>query len=334
MRMKIFNIYFLSLLGVILIAVASRPFSIGSDTLDYVFYYTRLINNFLPNYDYEFLFSAISKVTAFFAFPTPFFFAIISLINCCSFVVLAKMLIVYLNQSIESYKLLLLLFFFLCVSPFFFSTQVNVLRQGLAITVLLIFYISLLNKSHFLSLALVALISLGFHKTSIIYLFLFPLFYFSYIYVLRMTLVLFCIYISGAGRSILYYCAFALYDKITNYGALSNYKQGIRYDFAFFSLGVGLLFHFLNKYYLQDLEQKRFSSLLKIYWMLILPFFIFGFGPYSDRYLLPAWVYISVLAAVFSGLFLKRFNYSIFWYYIGSIFSSVYFILRVQGVIG
>ncbi len=124
-----------------------------------------------------------------------------------------------------------------------------------------------------------------------------------------------------------------LYEQIINYGVKSGYKTGVRLDFAIFTLVVGLLFYGLAKLTLQGTLQKRFFNLLKIYWILSLPFFIFGFGAYSDRYLLPAWVYIPALSATLIGLILSKLEVSIGWYYLVFLISVFYFINRAQGYI-
>jgi hypothetical protein len=148
---------------------------------------------------------------------------------------------------------------------------------------------------------------------------------------MRLGVILSLAYLMNINQYILRYIPY-IYSKIMNYG-LSGYKQGTRYDFALFTVGIGIIMHFLSKLLLSSEEQNKFSPLLSIYWLLAFPFFIMGFGAYSDRYLLPSWLWMSILTTVFALLYFKRYNVSILYYFVLFILSFFYFFLKVQGII-
>src|SRR5690606_16432191 len=78
-------------------------------------------------------------------------------------------------------------------------------------------------------------------------------------------------------------------------------------DFMFFSLSLGLALDFFVRRFVFPSRAERYFSFVKLYWLLIVPFLLFGFGAYSDRLLFGAWLYFSLVIGVF---FSSRFAFS------------------------
>lgn len=337
MRLRVNSAYvslmLLFSLAIVLIAIGFRPDTIGSDTLVYVDYYEQLTQHTWHGYVYEYLFELSGRLAVFLHFSVALFFISLASINAINFILISKSISRCLEYEINFYRVAFLVASFLFISPFFFSAQANVLRHGVAIFFLFVYYLSLLERwSLFYLLALIFLAQ-GFHYTAVLYVIFSPLIYFKYSTVIRVTLFAFICYFSGLSSNLIHSFSESIYEKIVSYGEFSGYKAGVRYEFAVFTIGAGLLFHLLGKYFLTGRAQQQFMQFLKIYWILSLPFFLMGFGAYSDRYLLPAWVYLSVLGAVFLGLGIRKHMLSIYWYYGMFFCSSCYFILKVQGII-
>lgn len=312
----------------ITVAIGYRPDFVGSDTAGYINNYYQIA---LQQIHYEYLFVQLAKVVALCGGTPKVFLTILALINNSLIVLFAIKLTEYLDKKIDFSKLLLLLSFFLLVSPFFFSCQTNVLRQGTAIFFLFVAYVSYINKSY-VDFLLCSLCALGFHKTTIFFLPFIFLVHCSYPVLIRILFVLCIAYLLEVNQYLLHYISPKLYTSIHEYGLNKPYLRGVRYDFVTFTVTIGVLVHFLMSYLLEKRDSEQMNSLLKIYWILTIPFFLFGFGAYSDRYLLPAWVFISVIVAVFSGLYLRKYNYSINYYLLFFMGSFLYFILKVQGL--
>lgn len=335
LRLSSVSVSLLLLLSLVtvLFSIGFRPDTIGNDTLGYINYYDQVTQHLLHGYIYEYLFEICIRIFAFLNCSYAYFFIGLALVNAINVILIAQNLSKYLEYQINFYRILFLLASFLFISPFFFSSQVNVLRHGISIFFLVLSFLFLLERVS-LFYALIALVlAQGFHSTAIFFIFFSPLIYFKYSSVIRTTIFFFVIYISGLCRYLIYFFSESIYNKIVNYGVFSGYSSGIRYEFAAFTIGAGFIFHMLGKYFLAEKAQCQFMQLLKIYWIFTLPFFIMGFGAYSDRYLLPAWVYLSVLSAVFLGLSVRKHMLSIYWYYGMFFCSSCYFILKVQGLI-
>src|SRR5690606_10078740 len=79
-------------------------------------------------------------------------------------------------------------------------------------------------------------------------------------------------------------------------GAVSeNYRIGVRYDFALFTLFFIVMFWLT----LRKCNLNAYMPLLKCMCILTIPFFIIGTIPFSDRLLLPFWMLIPFIFSFF-----------------------------------
>ena len=323
--------FFLLLTSLLLVwAVGFRPSSVGSDTLGYVLFYQSHSKGM------ECLFQFIVSLVGKLSLPVGAFFSFIAFVDFLLLLFLARKLVALNYHRMELNYLLLLLGTCLFVSPFFFASMVNVLRQGSAIFALFIFYVVLISRSNILSLILPLI---GFHHTAIIAIVFSPLVFLGYRVLFYSVLVADFFYLSGLSEKLIKLISILspidIYSQISNYGegALSGYHIGRRLDFTLFTLLAGMAFNFMANRFLLVSQKTVFSELLKIYWVFALPFTLFGFGAYSDRYLLPAWLFLSVLGAVFMSFVLKNRRIYMPWLYCVFAMSAIYFVLRAQGIL-
>ncbi|WP_162262913.1 EpsG family protein [Legionella jamestowniensis] len=325
----------LPILTILALATGCRPLFVGSDTISYVISYQSLSLG-INSYNYEFLFALFANCFAQCFSSTEFFFTALAIINYSILLLLAIQINSFLKLK-NTHIIFLLLIIFSSFSPFFYAIQVNVIRHGVAILALLLFYLLLLNRAGFLKLVLVGLFALGFHKTTVVYIGLSGLLFFSYSFVSRTVFILAFLYASGITKKAIFlfsqYSPINLYEKIYSYGLTAGYNSGNRIDFTSFTLISGLIFFIIAKYLLVGENKKKFMQFLKIYWILTIPFFIFGFASFADRYLLPAWVYLCVLSAVFSVLLLPKSNLVFRGVYLLFLFTSILYYAIVQGIL-
>jgi hypothetical protein len=317
-------------------AVGMRPSYVGSDTNGYEYYYWRLYEHLSIFMNYEYLYQFLAKFLARFFSSHVYFFTCIAAINCLLISVFSIRLAAAIKFRIEIYILFLLVGIFLFLSPFFFAAMVNVIRQGTAVFALFIAYLSLAYRFKFLAFFFASFIALGFHHSSAIALAFSPLLFFRQRILFWLVMGAACLYLTGASEKIVYLIshlsAVDVYGKIQNYGSNLEYKRGIRLDFTLFTLAAGLGFTGLVKYTLGRDERLIFNSLLKIYWVFVLPFFFLGFGGFSDRYLLAGWLFLSILMAVFVGLHLKKYSFSVRYLYGFFSASAAFFLIKAQGL--
>lgn len=345
-------LYLLLVTSLILIwAVGFRPESVGTDTVGYINYYGNLTQHPEDEY-YEYFFASISRLLIGLSAPVRYFFSTIALVDFFLIVWLARQLVSFTDDRLSFYSLFFLLGIFCYLSPFFFAVMVNVIRTGPAIFSIFIFYLILakdhvrsISRMHLLAIITLLIIALGFHHTSILAIAFSPLVFLSYNMIIGTVFVASLFYLSELNWKIVQIFSLQpnfvwlvsklhlteVYNRFNFYLASTTFTR--RWDFVLFTLTSGIVFHYLNKYLLLDEDRDIFSKLLKIYWILVLPFFIFGFTSYPDRYLLPGWIFLSILSAVFCGFYLRKWVISTYWLYSAFIICVVYFLLRVQGLL-
>lgn len=321
------------LVMIISLMIGLRDATIGTDTNNYIKAYD-LLREQIGSGRFEYVFGVLQNLFSFFALPVCIFLSFISLISFLALIIITSELNNLFKKTQGNYRLYLLLTSILFFSPFFFASQVNVIRHGVSIFFLIAVYLLILNRSHWIGVGILSVLAIGFHKTAIIYLCFVPLLFLSYQAVTNFTLFMGLLYCLKWSEKLVFNLSPGIYKAVTDYGSLEHYQSGRRIDFTLFTIFIGFLFYLLSLYFIKKEEQISFNSLIKIYWILSLPFFFFGFGAYSDRYLLPAWVYIAIPATLFLNMQFLKFNISIYWYYLLFIISASYFILKAQGVIG
>ncbi|CEK10248.1 EpsG family protein [Legionella hackeliae] len=340
MRIKYSNLqialYIWPVLILLALAIGFRPMNVGSDTQSYSLYYENLRWGMVHHF-YEYLFFILAKIFSLSYIPIGYFFSFIALTGFILINLSARKITEYLEVSYDSNLVFLLLIICFSLSVFFYAIEINVIRHGIAILALFLFYFLLINRAHILLLMLSALFAVGFHQTSVVYLLVSFLIFFSYRFVFSLVLVLAFLYVTGLIKKSIFIfsqmTSINIYEKIASYGLNSGYASGNRLDFTLFTLFCGLLFFIIGKYLLNANNRRKYNQLLKIYWILTIPFFFLGFAGYADRYLLPAWVYLSILSAVFLQFEVSKSSLAIKITYLVFLASAIVIYMVAQGIL-
>ena len=196
------------------------------------------------------------------------------------------------------------------ISPFFWSAQLNVIRSGIAIPLLLLSLFYLFLRCYLLYFVF-ALSSVLFHYSSIIFVLSSCAFViFSKKSLIRLFIVLAVLYAIGFWESFVTTLILALnLDFLKDYmnyiSRKGDYESGVRLDFLFFTTFFAALIYYID-YGRKSTVLSVF--LLKAYLVLTYPFLLIGFISYSDRLLLPVWFLIPTVVALFLVTHLKS-NY-------------------------
>lgn len=292
----------LPVLLVITYSLGFRSAQWGSDTPAYIAVYQLMVKT--PSYllEYEWLFTSIVKWMTNISQNPSYFFSFLVFFNIVMLTVNAVFLGRFIWGTKDNYRFIILLYLISFISPFFLSAQINVIRHGTALSFVILFYFMVLNRSSVIWLILTALIAQGFHSTS--FLFIIPSIglFFSYKYITRFLLVLMLLYVTGMTPYLVQkfsvFTGIPLYEKIMNYGIKAQYVRGLRYKFVIFTMGMGLFCDFFGRFFLKTTVKTNYFAVLKIYWLLCLPFLLVGYGAFSDRFLLPCWTLLSYLLAI------------------------------------
>ncbi|HEY5802776.1 MAG TPA: EpsG family protein [Lysobacter sp.] len=183
----------------------------------------------------------------------------------------------------------------LFVSPMFVNASINAVRQGLA--ALLVFTALLsFQQRRWGMFALFGVVASSLHMSSVMYLLFAPVLLLGARTQRIIAIAAFALYVSGLSMVMVRAAVPALYELVMTYTENSRYQSGVRIDFAVFSI-----FWYALPYALSPLVKPEFREKIRsgtsIYLVMLLPFFAIGWGFFSNRYLLPAWLSASLIVA-------------------------------------
>ncbi|MBU8978063.1 EpsG family protein [Lysobacter sp. MMG2] len=183
----------------------------------------------------------------------------------------------------------------LYVSPMFVNASINAVRQGLAA---LLVFTSLLSfqQRRWGSFVLFGAIASSLHLSSLLYLVFAPVLLFGTRMQRVVAVTAFALYVSGLSIMLVRALLPTLYEVVMSYTANSYYRSGVRIDFAVFSIFWYLLPHMLSPLVRAE-YRERIKDSTAVYLVMMLPFFGIGWGFFSNRYLLPAWLSVSLILA-------------------------------------
>jgi len=183
----------------------------------------------------------------------------------------------------------------LYVSPMFVNATINTVRQGLAALLVFASLLSFQRKQWWRFVAFGAVAS-SLHLSSLLYLVFAPVLLFGTRMQRVIALIAFCAYVSGLSMLVVRALVPSLYELVMTYTATARSQTGVRIDFAVFSI-----FWYMLPYVLAPLVQAEYREKIKesaaVYLVMTLPFFAVGWGYFSNRYLLPAWLSASLILA-------------------------------------
>ena len=183
----------------------------------------------------------------------------------------------------------------LFLSPMFTNAAINAVRQGLAaplvFTALLAFH-----RRQWGSFLFWGAVATSLHMSSVMYLLCAPALLLSTRSLRLVAVAAFLLYVSGASMLIVRSALPAFYELVMEYTANANYRSGVRVDFAVFTAFWYLLVHLLAPLVRPQWRQRILDS-TSVYLVMVLPFFMIGWGFFSNRYLLPGWLAVSMMLA-------------------------------------
>lgn len=289
----IISLFFITLLSIF---IGSRNMNIGTDTEVYYYMYRSIDSIFEQN-----VLISLWRIAS-----EPIFFCIIFIFSkigdfntvliAISFITLSfgYIFCVRLCEILNSKNALALLCCYL-VSFYVFQEQINIIRAGLAATILLNYYISLFkNKKR--SAIIWGILALGIHFTSIIGILLgaaskllkprnkllFILFFF--------TLALSFVNIGILNIGFLNFDLGAKSSYLS--GAQTTYITGFRAGFALFNTIFLLFFHYISQ------KSNLFELFFRLFVFLSCLFFLSFQIPFSDRIGAFSWNIISSLSFI------------------------------------
>jgi hypothetical protein len=183
----------------------------------------------------------------------------------------------------------------LFVSPMFMNGAINAVRQGLA--ALLIFSALLsFHRRQWFQFLFFGGIATSFHLSSLMYLACAPALLVNAKALRWLAALAFALYVSGLSMKLVQGFLPQLYTFVQEYAANPDYRSGVRVDFAVFSIFWYVLPHMLAPL-IRESHREAIVRSAAVYLVMVLPFFAVGWGSYSNRFLLPAWLAASLIVA-------------------------------------
>lgn len=181
----------------------------------------------------------------------------------------------------------------LFVSPMFVNASINAIRQGLAAPLV---FAALLcfQQRRWWGFALLGAIAASLHVSSLLYLLCAPALLLRPTALRAVAALTFLAYISGVSMKVVGVVSPTLYTTVMEYTANDNYRAGVRIDFAVFTIFWYLLVLAVSPW-VQPAARKPLQDAASAYLVMVLPFFMIGWGYFSNRYLLPGWLAVSLI---------------------------------------
>lgn len=278
--------------------VGLRSLSTGTDTLNYA-------NNFLSIQSCNCFpgrmepgFQGFTWLLALTGLGTDFYFFSTSSLLLATAYFLSRKVSYFLGGSdADKWKIGYWILIFLFLSPFFVSANINTIRQGLASLFIFFAMFSLIERK-WSSFLFYSILGISFHYFSAALVLLSLMLFLPLSLLLISSFVLSVVYGFGLSEMIVKFVSdqtgLGLHSFIVEYVAGAEYRAGVRLDFLIFSWFWGVFFLFGSYFLVEPRRRHGLQILIKIYFVLLIPFLLFGFGNYSNRYAYTAWLFLSI----------------------------------------
>ncbi|GLQ51922.1 EpsG family protein [Dyella flava] len=273
--------------------VGTRSIDVGTDTYVYAEFF-RTLHGGSPETRFEPGFLLVTRVLSVIGFSVEAYQMVLFGILLATAIVAVRHYFDYLGARHGLMTLLTASLMFLLFSPMFVNASINAVRQGLA--ALLVFTALLaFQQRQWRTFFIYGVLATSFHYSSLMYLVFAPLL--LNLKLLRViAVVAFLAYVAGLTMIVVRTASPFIYNTVMDYSLSSKYRSGVRIDFAVFSI-----FWYALPFIMAPMVRKpirsRINDSTAVYLVMLLPFFAVGWGNFSNRYLLPAYLAISLMVA-------------------------------------
>ena len=279
--------------------IATRSLDVGTDTQVYAHFFSTLANRPIqtrlePGFVY------ISMFVHGLGFGIPGYQAVLFGLLMATVLVSTRAFYRFLDAHIGYITFLSAASMLLLLSPVFVNSSINAVRQGLAALLVFTALIAF-EQRQWLRFCAYAVIATLLHFSSALYFAFAPMLLLGHRRLRYVAVAAFIIYASGTSIYLVRSISPALYSIAMEHAANLNYRSGVRLDFALFSMAWYAL-PFLAAPLVQEPYRERLKHSTSLYLVMLMPFFMIGWGFFSNRYLLPAWQAASLIMGAMLSL--------------------------------
>lgn len=276
------------------LVVGTRGINVGSDTREYAYAYHQFLGGPVET-RYEPGFVLVTRLVSALGVDLQVYQCVLFGLLLVMAVLASRRYFDYLGGTRGHLTFLSASLMFLLVSPMFVNASINAVRQGLASLPVFIALLAF-QQRQWRAFFIYGAIGTCFHYSALVYLAFAPLLLFNLKLVRIVAILGFIAYCSGLTMIVVRAALPAVYSAVMDYELGSKYKSGVRIDFAVFSI-----FWYLLPFLASGLMRKPYNTRLKdsatVYLVMLLPFFMLGWGNFSNRYLFSAYLAISLMVA-------------------------------------
>lgn len=294
------NENFFTLLLIILLSIiaAFRPEYLG-DTLTYKQNFYSIFTEYEANY--EPVFKYLSR-SIYLIYPNSFFYFF-----CLAFIFnyywFKSILLIRSHFGFNFYSFLILSLFLTICSSWYFSAVTNGLRQGLSLVFVYYGIIQILIIRNKIRAIIFILLSVLTHYSSFLIIPFIIFLFFDLRKLKAIFLLIALFYPLGLNEKIVEIISSVtginIYESVKNYLENTNEQRwvGFQLNFYVYSIFWFILFYFIK------INEKMYD-ILKIYCILLMVYFTFGFGAFSNRFGFIAWLFLPIIQSAFVYNFL------------------------------
>lgn len=308
-RQRVLYVLAVACFYVIASIVGARGEDIGSDTQNYISLFQRTLACECVVDTVEPLFGVMTHFSTYLSSDETFFLGIVSIFQLLAALWLATVLHRLLGFHSYDIRFLSLFLASLFLSPFFQAGQINVIRQGLSAFFVVLAILAITERKYLASLML-SIIGIGFHYSALLYLCAIPLLLIRHSHRRLVFIILVFLYATGLTQYLVRVFSELLglpvYAFVSDYGETSDYVGGVRLDFLAFSLIPIIVSWFVNSITGNEMSRERIRYVSNIYMVLLVPFLLFGWAAYSDRFAYGAWLLMPAFLTIFLVRILPR----------------------------
>lgn len=276
--------------------VGTRPLDIGTDTSVYAGFFERLGHGDSPT-RLEPGFVAVSYLLSKLGVGVTGYLAALFGLMLLTVWISTRRYFNYLGDTRGYLTFLSAAMMLLFLSPMFVNASINAIRQGLAAPLVFAALLSF-HQRRWWQFAWYGALATSLHYSSLLYMAFAPALFLSTKTLRYAGAAGLLVYCSGLSELIVQTLTPGIHATVMEYAARTELRAGVRIDFAVFSAFWYVLPHLLAPT-LKPPYRERILQSTAVYLVMLLPFFAIGWGYFSNRYLLPAWLAVSlILAAV------------------------------------
>lgn len=274
--------------------VGTRGVNVGTDTYVYASFFHELHGGYVRT-RFEPGFLIISRLLSATGISIDGYQSALCAILLVVAVIASRHYFTYLGSERGFLTFLIACLMFLLISPMFVNASINAVRQGLAalpvFTALMAFH-----RRQWRTFIFYGALATSFHYSSLLYIAFAPLLLLPLKWLRVIAALAFVAYCTGLTMIVVRSAAPFIYNAVMDYRLGAEYRSGVRIDFAVFSI-----FWYLLPFLLARMVRTPFATRIKdstaVYLVMLLPFFLVGWGNFSNRYLLSVYLAASLMVA-------------------------------------